>query len=125
MNDYVTPELLAKLCKSSSCMELSNDKVKKTIKLISGYVVITGTMSSGALGWICCWGNYVVPKDLYKGNLKPLFERDHYCEVQDGLRDRGYEGRMFKHEGKIYVMEGPQITFHPLKINQSQQLELF
>ncbi|MCO6149078.1 hypothetical protein [Flavobacterium sp. NRK1] len=106
-------------------MELSNDKVKKITRISLGDIVITGTMSSGAAGWICCWGNIAVLKEYYKGSIAPLFNNEHSLAVLDGTRERGYIGRMFKHEGKVYVMDSPQITFYPLKINQVQQLQLF
>jgi hypothetical protein len=125
MNEYVSPIMLDKLCNANSCMELSSDKVKKIIRLQIGDIVITGTKSSGALGWISCWGYCAVLHCNYNGKISPLFEKEHSISIYQGIRERGYDGRLFKHEGIKYVLQGPQITFLPLNILKAQQLTLF
>ena len=108
----VSKELLEQLCKAAAVQEIPNGKVKTTVKVDDDDFVISGTMSSGAEGWICCWGHKIVPIDNYHTfNVPALSYHDHGIAVNNGTAERGYEGVIITHKGKEYVMAGKQITF--------------
>ena len=119
----VAKPLFDKMCKGVQCMHISEGYVNETFFFQNREVVITGTMSSGVAGYIQIWGHYVVDLENYKEDLTPLNRSEHWNEVFDGKRERGYRGQKTKFGKRIIVFIGEVLTFLPL--NMEVQLELF
>ncbi|MDI9870596.1 hypothetical protein [Flectobacillus roseus] len=61
----------------------------------------------------------------YTGKLKPLSHSDHWREVNDGKRERGYIGRLISIDGQKYVIVN-QIQLEPISGEEEEgQLALF
>ena len=86
--------------------------------------VITGTLSCGAKGIHHLYAHEVVPLDLYKGKLKPMYRDEHQDLVNQRLRERGYNGQIIKCDQIEQVLTDPRIVFTPIN-ETSKQLNLF
>jgi hypothetical protein len=115
--------LFDKMCKGVQCMEISDGYVNQSFFFKNKEVVITGTMSSGVKGYIRIWGHYIVDIENYKEDLKPLNRSEHWIQVSDGKRERGYRGQKSKYGNRTIVFIGEKLTFDPL--HDEVQLELF
>lgn len=65
----------------------------------------------------------VMPLNKYKGELKPLEHSRHFLAVDQGERERSYEGMVTRHAKRKLVFVGNQIRF--TKTNEGKQTTLF
>ena len=119
----VSQTLLKKLADMVDFDKLNSDLLPKTFNYDNKCFVITGSTSSQQLGYIDVIAVEVIPLENYEGTLKPLFERQHYHEVLNYKRPRGYNSRLLKDGNQLFVMIDPVVTFKPIEV--PKQLELF
>lgn len=123
MQISIPKPLFDNMCRGVQCANISEGYITKTFFFQNKEIVITGSRSSKVAGYIEIWGHYVVDIENYKGDLKPLNGNDHWNEVQDGKRERGYKAQKTKYGKRTIVFIGESITFVPLMVDI--QLELF
>lgn len=103
------------VCELNSCKELSDgNTVKGLFKFDNKFFVCTGTVSSGAEGWISASLYQAIPMEL-----KLTFPKERYTK-----KERGYVGREFNYNKRPMLMLGPNITVKPIG-KPVEQLELF
>ncbi len=116
MEKYVPRPKFEEMTDKISCSEISNKGCSAgSVYFNNEQYVITGAVSTGAGGTSAIWGNKIVPLEIYLGELKPLLYSEHNNEVDEGKRERGYDGMLIVNEGRKVVMTGPRITFRPIE----------
>lgn len=122
MKVTVPKPLFDKMCDGNQCTQISEGYVNKTFFFRNKEIVITGTKSS-ASGFTEIWGHYIVDIEHYNGDLKPLNRDDHWKEVQQNKRERGYKAQKTKFGKRTIVFIGDVVTF--VSTYSDVQLQLF
>lgn len=124
MQILVPKPILDYMCEQSSVGYLQKNTAKAIITHKNIKYVTTGYGAKGDEGNLWCWAKKIVPLELYKNELKPVKHDQCVIEVNQVLRERGYNGQIFTFEGKKYVtIPGPNITFMPTM--EGVQIDMF
>lgn len=124
MDIIVTKIKLKELCEAYS-QHLDKDRVTKTVFVNKLEYIITGTCSSGALGWISCTAMKVIDQEKYTGELVPMTYWLRHQEIDNGKRERGYFGALVFYGDRRLVTYGKQIWFKANESDEGKQETLF
>lgn len=112
------------MTKASSVQTISEKGTAKAlIKYDRKEFVVTGTMSTGASGYLAVWAIQAVDLSVYDGKLKPLNYHDQHTAYTRNERARGYTGMLITYQERQMVLVGKQITFKPTE--NGRQTSLF
>jgi hypothetical protein len=104
MEIEVSQEFLKKIVKNVDLDKLSKDKAT-AFEYQGKKYVCTGSISNGdGNGYYMVWAHIAILLGDYNGKIKPLRNCDHEFEVVNGLRKRGYYGRLITINGIEYVL---------------------
>lgn len=115
MEIYVPSFKFEEMFKHTQCANIIDGFVSKTIFYQKKEYVITG----GCSAWV--WANEVIDIENYSGELVPLSYSDHNRKVDNGTRQRGYEGQKTRHGDRTIVFL-KQLVFMPTTVGQQQEL---
>ena len=123
MEIFVDEPKLRELYEMNSCGYLDDDKVKGIVRVNRKEYVTTGSCSSHVEGIIYVMGNEIVDLVNYTDAIEPAYCHAHELGVRNGVRERGYWGRIANFKDRTIVLIGERVTF---KCSGSgEQLNLF
>jgi len=74
---------------------------------------LSGSVGTGNGGYESMFAYEAIPFDNYNKNKRPLLYGDHFREVNEGKRERSYDGLLIKCKGDKYVLVGPEKILLP------------
>ena len=109
--------------KKSSLQSISEKgKIKDTVFFNNQEFVINGSMGSGnGKGTTEIYGNKVVDLDNYRGDLKPVKRDEHWKLINEGKRQRGYEGQLLPC-GSRWLVLCESHTFRAVAVEVQQEI---
>lgn len=84
------------------------EKVTQLIAIKENPFCLSGAVGTGTgKGWQSMTAYKVIPLENYKCKKTPLRYSEHFREVDNGTRERSYDGLLLNYQNKKVVLLGP------------------